>query len=145
MFWIEHRNSPTTAWWSMPQGGVRPSPLDTLATIWPIVPAPDDRWWWMFSSWWNENWQGKPKYSEKTCPSTILSTTNPTWRILGSNPDHHSGKLATNCLSYGMAWWSVSLFNDGATSEMFSMHSILSSDLEIEQEVQMMLSQHLFR
>jgi hypothetical protein len=26
----------------------------------------------------DENWQGKPKYSEKTCPSTTLSTTNPT-------------------------------------------------------------------
>jgi hypothetical protein len=23
-------------------------------------------------------WQGKPKYSEKTCPSSTLSTTNPT-------------------------------------------------------------------
>jgi hypothetical protein len=23
-------------------------------------------------------WQGKPKYSEKTCPGAILSTTNPT-------------------------------------------------------------------
>jgi hypothetical protein len=33
---------------------------------WPIVPAPDDRWWWLWISWWNEDWQGKPKYSEKT-------------------------------------------------------------------------------
>jgi hypothetical protein len=24
----------------------------------------------------NENWQGKPKYPEKTCPSAVLSTTN---------------------------------------------------------------------
>jgi hypothetical protein len=24
------------------------------------------------------DWQGKPEYSEKTCPSAILSTTNPT-------------------------------------------------------------------
>jgi hypothetical protein len=39
---------------------------------WPIVPAPDDRWWWLWSSWWNEDWQGKPKYSEKTCPSVPL-------------------------------------------------------------------------
>jgi hypothetical protein len=28
--------------------------------------------------WWNEEWQGKPKNSEKTCPSATLSTTNPT-------------------------------------------------------------------
>jgi hypothetical protein len=27
---------------------------------------------------WNEDWQGKPKYSEKTCPGATLSTTNPT-------------------------------------------------------------------
>jgi hypothetical protein len=41
--------------------------------------APDDRWGWLWSNWWNEDWQGKPKYSEKTCPSATLSTTNPTW------------------------------------------------------------------
>jgi hypothetical protein len=29
--------------------------------------------------WWKENWQGKPKYSDKTYPSATLSTTNPTW------------------------------------------------------------------
>jgi hypothetical protein len=29
-------------------------------------------------NWWNEDWQGKPKYSKKTCPSATLSTTNPT-------------------------------------------------------------------
>jgi hypothetical protein len=33
-------------------------------------------WWWRV--WWNEDLQGKPKYSEKTCPSDTLSTTNPT-------------------------------------------------------------------
>jgi hypothetical protein len=31
----------------------------------------DDFW----SNWWNENRQGKQKYSEKTCPTAILSTT----------------------------------------------------------------------
>jgi hypothetical protein len=33
-------------------------------------------WWWRIL--WNEDWQGKPKYSEKTCPRTTLPTTNPT-------------------------------------------------------------------
>jgi hypothetical protein len=47
---------------------VRLSPLGTAATNWPIVPAPDDRRWWVWSSRWNENWQGNPKNSEKTCP-----------------------------------------------------------------------------
>jgi hypothetical protein len=57
----------------------RLTPLRTSATNWPIVPAPDDRWWWwMWSSRRNENWQGKPKYSEKLCPSVTLST-NPPW------------------------------------------------------------------
>jgi hypothetical protein len=40
------------------------------------------------------------KYSEKTCPSATLSTTNPTWPDLGSNPGCCSGKPATNLLSY---------------------------------------------
>jgi hypothetical protein len=34
-------------------------------------------WWWRI--WWNDDWQGKTKYSEKTRPSAALSTTNSTW------------------------------------------------------------------
>jgi hypothetical protein len=83
---------------------MRVSPLGTSATVWPIVPAPDDTWWWMWSSWWNENWQGKPKYSEKTCPSAILSATNPAWPDLGSNPGGRGGKPATTRLSHGSAF-----------------------------------------
>jgi hypothetical protein len=70
---------------------------------WPIVPAPDDRLWWFWRNWWNEYWQGKPKYSEKTCPSATLSTTNPTWLDPGLNPGRCYGKTATNRLSYGAA------------------------------------------
>jgi hypothetical protein len=44
---------------------------------------------------------GKPKYSEKTCPSVILSTTNPMWSDPGSNPGRRGGKPATNRLRYG--------------------------------------------
>jgi hypothetical protein len=68
---------------------------------WPIVPAP--AWWWLWSSRWNEDWQGTLKYSEKTCPSATLSTTNPTWPDLGSNPGRSGEKPATNHLSYGTA------------------------------------------
>jgi hypothetical protein len=82
-------------------GGVRVSPLGTSATNWPIVPASDGTWAW--SNWWNENWQGKPKYSEKTCPSATLFTTNPTWSGLGSNPGRSLEKPAINGLSYGTA------------------------------------------
>jgi hypothetical protein len=65
--------------------GVGLSPL-YCGHFWPIVPAPDDRWGWLLGNWWNENWQGKPKYSKKTCPSATLSITNPTWPDPGSNP-----------------------------------------------------------
>jgi hypothetical protein len=57
-------------------------------------------WWWRNR--WND-WQGKPKYSEKTCPSAALSTTNPTC-CLDVNPGRCGGKPATNRLSYGMTY-----------------------------------------
>jgi hypothetical protein len=37
-------------------------------------------------NWWNENWQGKPKYSEKTYPSATLSTTKSHMTDPVSNP-----------------------------------------------------------
>jgi hypothetical protein len=82
--------------------GVAQSPL-YCGHFWPIVSAPDDRWGWLWSNWWNEDWQGKPKYSEKTCPSATLSTTNSTWPDPGSNPGRRGGKPATIRLSYGVA------------------------------------------
>jgi hypothetical protein len=71
---------------------------------WHIVPAPDDRWGWLWRNWWNEDWQGKLKYSEKTCPSATLSTTNPTWLDPVLNTGRRGGKPATNRLSYGAAF-----------------------------------------
>jgi hypothetical protein len=51
---------------------------------------------------------GKLQYSEKTCPSATLSTTNPTWSDLGSNPGRRGGKPATNCLSFGTSvFWEL--------------------------------------
>jgi hypothetical protein len=47
--------------------------------------------------------QEKPKYSEKTCRSATLSTTNSTSPDPGSNPGRRGGKPATNVLSYGSA------------------------------------------
>jgi hypothetical protein len=52
---------------------------------------------------WNENWQGKPKKSEKTCPSVTLCTINSTWSHLGPNPGRRGGKPATKCMSFGTA------------------------------------------
>jgi hypothetical protein len=78
-----------TSYFHYSWGEVRMSPLGTPATIGPVVPAPDDRWLW--SSWWNENWQGKPKYSEKTTLSSTSSATNSTWPY----PDRHCGMPVT--------------------------------------------------
>jgi hypothetical protein len=55
-------------------------------------------WLWGWRIWWNE-WQGKPKYSEKTCPVATLSTTNPTWPDPGLNPGRRGGKPVTNRFS----------------------------------------------
>jgi hypothetical protein len=90
--------------------GVRLSPLSYCGYHWPIIPSPDDRWWWLWSNWWNEDWQGKPKYSEKTCLIATLSTTNLTWPDLGSKPDRRSGKPVTNRLSCSTDFVSVTWF-----------------------------------
>jgi hypothetical protein len=55
-----------------------------------VVPALDDGWWWVWSCRWND-WQGKPKRSEETCCSAVLSTTNHTWPEPGSKPDRRLG------------------------------------------------------
>jgi hypothetical protein len=47
----------------------------------------------------------KQKYSEETCLSATLSTTNPTWSDLVSNPDRRCVKSATNRLSYVTTKW----------------------------------------
>jgi hypothetical protein len=55
-------------------GGIQMGPLGIAATDRPIVPAPgvyDD-------GELLDDWQGKRKYLEKTCPSAALSTTHPT-------------------------------------------------------------------
>jgi hypothetical protein len=88
---------------------------------WPIVPAPDNRWWWLWKNWWNKDWQGKLKYLEKTCPSATLSTTNPTWLNPGSNLGRRSGKPATNRLSYGTA----KLMKESQPSKNYSHPTIL--------------------
>jgi hypothetical protein len=56
--------------------GERLRPLGTPATNWPVVSAPDDRWWWTWSSLRNKNWQRKLKYWIKSprmflCPLQI--------------------------------------------------------------------------
>jgi hypothetical protein len=65
-----------------------------LWPLWPIVQTPmideDDFW----SNWWNEIWQGKLNYLEKTYRSATLSTTISHMTDLVSNP--------------GPQWWEAS-------------------------------------
>jgi hypothetical protein len=63
----------------------------------------------MMRNWWNDL-QGKPKYSEKICPSAVLPTTNSTC-CPDANPGRRGGKPATNRLSYGTAY-RVALYFD---------------------------------
>jgi hypothetical protein len=66
--------------------------LGTAATNRPIVPDPGDY----------DDWQGKPKYSEKTFPSAVFSTTNPT-RCTDAAADRRGRKSVSNRLCYGTA------------------------------------------
>jgi hypothetical protein len=99
---------------------VRPSPLGTSATNWPIVPAPDDRWW-VWSSWWNENWQGEKKYSEKTYPIATLSITNPTWTDLGLNTG-----------SQRLTAWIMARHNDETNS--VAVETLVETDAVVRQK-----------
>jgi hypothetical protein len=54
----------------------------------PTVPAPDDD---ECGAVGGMIGKGKSKYSEETCSSAALSTTNPTWSDPGSNSDHRGG------------------------------------------------------
>jgi hypothetical protein len=76
-------------------GGVRLCPLGTSATISHIVAPSDDGWCWVWNNWWND-WQGKPEYSEETCPGAALST-NLIWPDPDLNSGHRGGNPATNC------------------------------------------------
>jgi hypothetical protein len=59
----------------------------------------------VWSSRWNENWPGKPKYSDQACRSATLSTTKSHMTWPGIEPCRRGGKPATNRLSYGTALW----------------------------------------
>jgi hypothetical protein len=80
-------------------GGVQLGPLGTAATNGLLC---QPRVIMMMENWWYD-WQGKPKYSEKTCPNAALSTINPTC-CPDANPGRRDGKPATNRLSYGTAY-----------------------------------------
>jgi hypothetical protein len=76
--------------------GVQLGPLGTAATNKPIVPAPGD-----YDD--GEICGMIGKGNQSTWRKPALSTTNPTC-CPDANPGRHSGKPATNRLSYGMAY-----------------------------------------
>jgi hypothetical protein len=84
------------------EGGVQTGSTRHRGHLLSYCACPGWLWRWRIIQW-NEDWQGKQKYSEKTCPSATLSTTNPTWPDPGLNPCRRGGKPATNRLSYGAA------------------------------------------
>jgi hypothetical protein len=43
--------------------------------FWPIVPAQGDRWGWLWSNWWNEDWQEKPARAALGPPQILLDPT----------------------------------------------------------------------
>jgi hypothetical protein len=53
---------------------------------------------------WNDIDRENQKTWRKTCPGATLSTKKPTWTTLGINPGLCGEKLATICLSCGMAY-----------------------------------------
>jgi hypothetical protein len=94
-------------------GGVQTGSTRHRGHLLPYCACPGWLWgWWIIR--WNQDWQGKPKYSKKTCPSATLSTTNPTLPDPGSNPGRRGGKSATNRLSYGAA----KVFNFASTPNL---------------------------
>jgi hypothetical protein len=50
--------------------------------------------------WWNDTGRRKQKYSDKTCPSANLSTTNPTCTFLASNLGICAKTLVINGLGH---------------------------------------------
>jgi hypothetical protein len=74
-------------------GGVQTWSTRHRGHLLPYCACPGWLWGWRIIRW-NEHWQGKPKYSEKNCPSATLSTTNPTWPDPGIEP--------------GPPWWEAS-------------------------------------
>jgi hypothetical protein len=90
---------------------------------WPIVPVLSERNW---SICWNENWQGKPKYSEVTCPNPTLST-NPTWSDLSLYPNRRTTDAYCKMMCYRFQCWARSANLADTSKRSYSVISQVSS------------------
>jgi hypothetical protein len=82
------------------------SPLGTAATIWPIVPALDDRWWWLNSNQWNADCRRKPGPVPLCPPQIPHNLTQARTRVAAV------GSQRLTAMSYGMyAWFQVTDIN----------------------------------
>jgi hypothetical protein len=100
------------------------SPYWVHSALWPLLAyCSCPRWLWGWRSWLNEwFWQGKPKYSEKTCPDATLSTTNPTCQT----------RTRTRATAVGSQWLTTSamerpklpVVTKDASNHQSSMHLI---------------------
>jgi hypothetical protein len=82
-------------------------------------------WLWGWRIWWNKNWHEQPKYSEKTCPSDTLSTTNPTWPDSVSNPAAAVGSQRLTASAMARPIFCVHLY-----TEVWSLLDTCMSTLE---------------
>jgi hypothetical protein len=82
---------------------------------WPIVTASGDKWRWLWRSRWNVDWQGKPKFSEKTCPSAT---------IVHHKIPHDQSRVRTRAAAVGSrrltAWAMMRPFLDSWATVRFS-------------------------
>jgi hypothetical protein len=69
----------------------------------------------------------KPGHRRKTCPSTTLSTTNPTWIDPGANPGSRGKRPATNRLSHGTAQVVLLISNTYLLSLVYTLRKLVFS------------------
>jgi hypothetical protein len=62
--------------------GVRLGPLGTSTTLWPIVLSPDDRWWWLWSSRWDQTEVAPTPLCSPQVPHDLI--WDRTWSVVGS-------------------------------------------------------------
>jgi hypothetical protein len=82
-------------------GGVELSPLQAI-----VLALVNDGWWWVWSSRWSD-WQGKPKYSEKTCsvplcPPQIPHDLTLAWSHTAAVGNRRLTAWATTVLAFGL-------------------------------------------